>query len=215
MATTFLLSVALVMCVTARGVMKTIEKAHTNEFAEKAMLLPYGIYDVGKGFIYDILCLQLLLDLEKEEERLKILVDCQRTVWVEEGFDRRIEEDRRRNKEEREREENGKEGKEEEVRRRSQISFLSFAVSVKVQGGKDKSIYVCFGEDFGNSVLSDSTSTIVKGWWDFGLTINSTTIEKQRDWVCFSQFWKRKDKRRNLIPRAGWISLGGLCDNSR
>ncbi|XP_061999645.1 uncharacterized protein LOC133717039 [Rosa rugosa] len=73
---------------------------------------------------------------------------------------------------------------------------------------------------------------IVKGWWDFGLcfaflvvrvydgkiglttnrigvTINSTTIEKQRDWVCFSRFWKRKDNRRNLIPRAVWISLGG------
>ncbi|PRQ59074.1 hypothetical protein RchiOBHm_Chr1g0366171 [Rosa chinensis] len=46
--TTFLLSVAVVMCVTTCGVMKTIAKVHIDEFAAKAMLLPHGISDVGK-----------------------------------------------------------------------------------------------------------------------------------------------------------------------
>ncbi|KAM5574029.1 hypothetical protein ABKV19_013507 [Rosa sericea] len=68
------------MCATALGVLRTIEKAHIDEFGERAkkkqlvsgldekklfliILLQYGISKVGGEFIYDIFCLQFLLDL--------------------------------------------------------------------------------------------------------------------------------------------------------
>ncbi|PRQ41229.1 hypothetical protein RchiOBHm_Chr4g0444661 [Rosa chinensis] len=77
-----LLYVALHMCVTAPGVMRTIEKAQHDEFGERAkkkqldivlgldekklyliISLQYEISMVGGEFTSDILCLQFLLDL--------------------------------------------------------------------------------------------------------------------------------------------------------